>query len=661
MPGGGLFSLVAYGTQNVILSGNPDMTYFYKTFKKYTHFSTETVSKAMDGPTDYPYDTNIQLRARIDRVGDLVSDMYFTFQIPAIYSKHQTFQSRELEFQWVRSLGAAAIQSVYITVGPNKIQEFTGDYLMAKALIDYSADDYAKWQRLVGDIPDLTDPANGLYTGVATTRDTYLLSSVPGYNGNAQMDYPTVFEDLSNGVGKTQTNNPSIPAYTITVPLPFWFTEAGQPLPLVGLQYYTVDVTVILNPSQQLYTVRDSTPFGFQMAPGQSVDIFTQVNVQGTISGTHLTISPVSVTGTLIGTTFTVTSGPFLSVGSILGGSLNGTVNAVTGLNKYTLTGAFTNGTYTCSVLLAVQEGSLVTSAAGFTACAVTIVESTTSGKYTLSTSHTTGTYNLLISLVNPLKVSQVQQNLPGFVPSPTPTNYDIRNFLTDVNVVTPPLNYWILKPNIYTTHVFLPDSERELFATKPLIYLMRQVTKVSFPELFTNDLLNLDIHNPITRMILIPRRSDSLLYRNSVMNFTNWWDWPNRPSSSTVTGESMVSSGVAVPSGQRDIFSRIRILADGNELQEYQSAQFFSELTPFRYLSGGANRGLPIYTFELHSPTSQPSGSLNSSRINRLQLDIQINPLPINATYIYGVDVYIENLNFFVVESGMGAPKYAS
>ena len=58
MPGGGLLSLICFGTQNVLLSGNPDMTYFYKTFKKYTHFALETTTKAMDGPTDYPYDAS---------------------------------------------------------------------------------------------------------------------------------------------------------------------------------------------------------------------------------------------------------------------------------------------------------------------------------------------------------------------------------------------------------------------------------------------------------------------------------------------------------------------------------------------------------------------------------------------------------------------------
>jgi hypothetical protein len=660
MPGGGLFSLVAYGAQNVILSGNPDMTYFYKTFKKYTHFSMETISKAMDGPTDYPYDSSIQIRTRIDRVGDLVSDMYFTFQIPAIYSKDKIFQSKELEFQWVRALGAAAIQTVYVTVGPNNVQEFTGDYIMAKALIDYPADDYAKWQRLVGDIPELTDPANGIYSSLPTTNDTYTLSGVLGYNDSSR-SYPTVVEDLSRGTGQPQTNNPSIPAYTITVPLPFWFTEGGHALPLIGLQYYTVDVTIILNPSQQLYTVRDSTPFGFRMAPGQSVDVYNQQAVTATVNPADrsvITIAPISVTGILTGTTLTV-SGIFLSVGTILSGSITANVIAVTGPNTYTISASYT-GTYTFNALLALEEGSTVTGM-GFTSCVVTNVQNAIYGRYTLSSAQPLGTYQLQVGLINPLKEALIQQNIPGFIPSPTPSNYEIRQFLTDINATVPTLNYWILNPQLYTTYIFLPDSERELFATKPLIYPIRQVTKVSFPEITSNELLELYIHNPITRMIIIPRRSDSLVYRNHVMNFTNWWDWPNRPSIATMSPTSLVSSGVAIPAGQRDIITRIRILADGNELQEYKSAQFFSEVTPFRYLSGGANRGLPVYSFELHSPNHQPSGSLNSSRINRLQLDVQVNQLATESSYIYGIDVYVENLNFFLVESGMGAPKYAS
>jgi hypothetical protein len=521
MPGGGLLQLVAYGAQNVLLSGNPDMTYFYKVFKKYTHFALETTTKLMDGPTDYPYQDSVQLRARVDRVGDLLSDMYFSFQIPAVYSKYHNINlvngpTAQDEFQWVRYLGAAAIQSVYITVGPNKIQEFTGEYLMAKALIDYPKDKFEKWQQLVGDVPELNNPALGIYGNPTATGG----------------EYPTVYADIRNP-SQSQNNTPSIPAYTIYVPLPFWFTEEGQALPLIGLQAYTVDVTINLTPSSQLYTTRDLS--GYRMAPGQRV--------------------------------------------------------------------------------LSSQDS--------------------------------------------------IQRNIPDFIQS-SDTSSQIRYFVSDIGYTTPPLNTFPCNPTLHTTYVFLPQKERELFATKPLSYLIRQVTMVPFPEIIRNQLLDLEIHNPITRLVFVPRRSDSLLYRNQFDNLTNWWNFPQRPKINTQVAsdssfiETQNATGLLVPAGQIDIIQAFRILADGNEIQEFKPTFFYTGITPYKYLDGGSNRHIPVYTFELHSPTAQPAGSINSSRIRKFQVDLQVYPLPPNSSYIYSMNIYIENLNFFLVESGMGDIKYA-
>ena len=68
MTGGGLLTLVAYGQQNVLLSGNPQFTYFYKVFRRYSHFSMENVATPMDGPTELQYDQNIKLRLKIQRI-----------------------------------------------------------------------------------------------------------------------------------------------------------------------------------------------------------------------------------------------------------------------------------------------------------------------------------------------------------------------------------------------------------------------------------------------------------------------------------------------------------------------------------------------------------------------------------------------------------------
>ena len=113
MTGGGLYILVAYGSQNIILSGNPDFTYFYTVLKKYSHFSFESATLQVDGPQELFLDQPIQIRAKIQRIGDLLSDLYFTFTLPDIYSKFvdttvlgPRYQGSQYEFQWTRYIGA---------------------------------------------------------------------------------------------------------------------------------------------------------------------------------------------------------------------------------------------------------------------------------------------------------------------------------------------------------------------------------------------------------------------------------------------------------------------------------------------------------------------------------------------------------------------------
>jgi hypothetical protein len=258
-----------------------------------------------------------------------------------------------------------------------------------------------------------------------------------------------------------------------------------------------------------------------------------------------------------------------------------------------------------------------------------------------------------------------IQHNIPDYI-NVSDQETQIRNYVTDINYTKPVLNNWACNPTLHLTYVFLPEEERNIFAKTPLTYTLRQVTLVPFPELISNQILDLEIHNPITRILLVPRRSDSLLYRNQIDNFSNWWDYPNRPKIPTqITSDSQFiemesATGLIVPAGQMDIVQGLRILADGNQLQDTKPTLFYTELTPWRYLSGGANRHLPVYSFELNSPTPQPMGSINSSLIRKFQLDLQLYPLPPESTYIYSINVYVENLNFFLVESGMGDVKYA-
>ena len=153
-------ALVSYGAQNVILSGNPQMTYFYKAFKRYSHFATGNISIPLDGPNELHFDQPVQLRAKIPRFGDLISDMYFVFRIPDIYSKLAELRP-QYEFQWSKYLGAAIVQTAAFFVGGQKIHEVDGSYLLSRALLDYDRDAFQGWQTLVGNVPELINPASG--------------------------------------------------------------------------------------------------------------------------------------------------------------------------------------------------------------------------------------------------------------------------------------------------------------------------------------------------------------------------------------------------------------------------------------------------------------------------------------------------------------------
>lgn len=521
MTGGGLINLSRYGAQNVILSGNPQMTYFYKIFKRYTHFSLETITQQLDGINSFSYDSAISLSMKIPRSGDLLSDAVFSFQIPDIYSKFVDLQSTnrkaQYEFQWTRFLGCAAIQTVGLYIGGRLIQEFTGEYIMSKAMIDYDTDKFEKWRIMVGDTSDLTDPANSRYAG-----------------GIQSFGYPTVVPDyVSPGqLRSPQVNRPSIFGKTIYVPLPFFFTEEfSQSLPLVALQYHIVEIKITLNPLRQLYTLLDEN--GFRCAPGY-----------------HQTAPP-----------------------------------------------------------------------------------------------------------------QQIFLNQPEYGAT-SDTHSQIRNFLTDIGYSIPDLNSFSINPTLHLTYAFLPEQEQAIFAKQSLSYPMRQVTSFPFLNIVNRGIYDIQIHNPITRMIFINRRTDSLPYRNELWNLTNWWRGTTPPflppGLQIPLYTNTNSSGQLIPQSQPQILRSIRVICDGNEIQEAKPASYFSDVVPFRYLTGHPKTELPVYTFELHSPTSQPAGSLNASVVSKLQVDLDIFPLPQNPAYLYNVNVYTETLNWVVIEAGMGDLKYS-
>ena len=70
--GGGLMQLVAYGAQDVYLTGEPQITFFKVVYRRHTNFAIESIKQTFNGTANW----SSEVSATIARNGDLVTGMH---------------------------------------------------------------------------------------------------------------------------------------------------------------------------------------------------------------------------------------------------------------------------------------------------------------------------------------------------------------------------------------------------------------------------------------------------------------------------------------------------------------------------------------------------------------------------------------------------------
>ena len=78
--GGGLMQLVAYGAQDIYLTGNPQITFFKVVYRRHTNFAVESIEQTFNGSVDF----DKRVTATISRNGDLVKGMYLEVDLPVV-------------------------------------------------------------------------------------------------------------------------------------------------------------------------------------------------------------------------------------------------------------------------------------------------------------------------------------------------------------------------------------------------------------------------------------------------------------------------------------------------------------------------------------------------------------------------------------------------
>ena len=191
--GGGLMQLVAYGAQDVYLTGNPQITFFKVVYRRHTNFSMEAIEQTWNGSST----SNGRCTATISRNGDLVHRMYLEVGGTTIAAAVNP--------------GSAMIKSVELEIGGQKIDKHTGVWMETWAELTNSNES--------GHVAvKVDDSATAEQTGTRFQNATGM-----------------------GGVGaKAATSND-----LYRVPLQFWFCRnPGLALPLIALQYHEVKVVL---------------------------------------------------------------------------------------------------------------------------------------------------------------------------------------------------------------------------------------------------------------------------------------------------------------------------------------------------------------------------------------------------------------------------------
>ena len=210
--------LVAYGAQDIYLTGNPQITFFKVVYRRHTNFAMEAIEQVFMG--------NVQLGKKtsctIARNGDLVGRMYL--EIDLCYD--ETNDSSNEHSNLVDRPGHAMIDYVEIEIGGQCIDKQYGQWMDLWAQLTSSCDEFHKLNRLVG--------------GAWTTNSPQIPSNA----------LPVTCRQNLTALSRSFTSSPSPVNQFIKlyIPLQFWFnTNPGLALPLIALQYHEVKLNVMFN------------------------------------------------------------------------------------------------------------------------------------------------------------------------------------------------------------------------------------------------------------------------------------------------------------------------------------------------------------------------------------------------------------------------------
>ena len=240
--GGGLMQLVAYGAQDVYLTGNPQITFWKVTYRRYTNFAMESIEQTFNGQADF----GRRVTCTISRNGDLAYRTYLQVTLPEINqqmlpagvgqnlasnvlgSTTPGADNKGLEYgvfaRWLDFPGEQMVSMVEVEIGGQRIDRQYGDWMHIWNQLTLTAEQQRGYYKMVGNTTQLTfitDPSFAAVDGpCATTAPTQVCAP-----------------------------RNALPETTLYVPFQFWYCRnPGLALPLIALQYHEIKINLDLRP-----------------------------------------------------------------------------------------------------------------------------------------------------------------------------------------------------------------------------------------------------------------------------------------------------------------------------------------------------------------------------------------------------------------------------
>jgi hypothetical protein len=181
--GGGLMQLVAYGAQDIYLTGNPQITFFKVVYRRHTNFSMEAIEQTFNGSVGF----GNRVTATVSRNGDLVHRMWLQADVKITNAANAANPYPE-------NVGHQLVKEAELEVGGQRVDKQYADWMEMWSQLTVSSEHSAGYNTMVGDA---------------------LVSSQAGLTS------------------------------TLYVPLQFWFCRnPGLALPLIALQYHEVKINL---------------------------------------------------------------------------------------------------------------------------------------------------------------------------------------------------------------------------------------------------------------------------------------------------------------------------------------------------------------------------------------------------------------------------------